>query len=208
MDAMMDQWVNQAKVDSRLAAKLVKADPKLPYITALIVAGDMGSAKRAEKAMAEGLPFDKALWRVGSYARFGFALDALDKGLVSSEHLLELLPELWSGSDPDDTDSRALALWQAARVAKGRAITDGKGLPAGNLTVYRGQDADAPFGIAWSLDRAIAEKFARGSATRQSNRGGVVYVARVPRAEVLAYLTGRGESEIIWNPANYTPEIA
>ena len=205
-DAMMDQWVKQAKADSRLAAKLVKADPKLPYITALIVAGDMGSAKRAEKAMAEGMPFDQALQFVGSYARFQFALDGLDKGRVSRDHLLEILPHLWSGSDPDDTDSRALALWQAARAAKGCVVTDGMRLPAGKLlTVYRGQDKGAPFGIAWSLNRSIAEAFARGRGTRQSNRGGVVYVAHVPRAEVLAYLTGRGESEIILNPANYTP---
>ena len=53
---------------------------------------------------------------------------------------------------------------------------------------------------AWTIDRDIAEKFANGAATRQANRGGVIYQATVDRSRILGYLTGRGESEVIVDP--------
>ena len=182
---------------------LLKADPKLSPVIAYVIASDQLSKQWVWDEVEKGTtPILRAVWLPGSYARMDFVLEAIDRNAVQQEALYPILPELWRGSDPDDTDHRFHELWLDAWEAHGhRVITDGKRLPPGKyLTVYRGQDADAPAGIAWTLDKKIAEKFARGAATRQSNRGGTVYIGRVRRQNIIAFLTGRGESECIISP--------
>lgn len=184
---------------TELVDKLMADDPLLPVMSAFTIAGDLMSVERSKEWVARGMDAADALTFVGSYGRLEFALWAVKNGHMPEDVLLEMLPDLWRGSDPDDTDPRFLALWQKAWVRNGkRTVRDGPHLPKGTtLRVYRGQDDDAPLGIAWSLDRKIAEKFARGAGTRQSSRPGTVLVMEVPRTAVLAYLTGRGESEVI-----------
>jgi hypothetical protein len=72
------------------------------------------------------------------------------------------------------------------------------------LTVYRGQDAgDACDGLAWTLDRDIALRFARGC--RRHNPTPIVLEARVRKADVACYfgpsggveIGGRGEDEVV-----------
>lgn len=197
---------------SEMAQELMAKDPKLSHISAIVIAGDMLTAERSWQWLQEGMPFEEALPFVGSYGRLDFAARAIADARVDATVVFEMLPELWCGSDPDDTDPRFLDLWTDAWNANGRkTITDGKRLPKGEiLTVYRGQDEAvdlAAYGIAWSLDQAIAEKFARGAATRQANRGGTVYSALVHSKNVMGYLTGRGESEVIVNPLHLGPDI-
>lgn len=162
-------------------------------LQARIVAGDILSQEGADQAIADGLAPEKAVWLVGSYARMGWALRALPRPL-----LLRMLPELWCGSDPDDSDPAFLQLWRAAFQANGgEIITDSQPLPAaGQLLVYRGQLGDK-LGISWTLDRKIARKFAMNGGQRVVTEGGVILERSVPRRHILAYLTGRGEQEII-----------
>lgn len=196
MKAMLDQMAVDFTAQSARAQDLMKADPRLPYVSALVIAGDLASADRSFDWLRGGMDFDRALTMTGSYGRMPFVIRALEAGLVGRAKVLGMLPELWSDSDPDDSDPRYLALWKEAAFTG--TVIDGKPLPAGKvLTIYRGQDADAPKGIAWSLSKTTAAKFARGAATRQSNRGGIVLRAHVARKDVLAYLTGRNEDEII-----------
>lgn len=200
LEAEMNRAVEDSMADMTRAHEMVETDPRLPFITALVMAGDARSAERSKRWVEDGThPFDQAINYVGSYARFEFALWGIEHGHTTQEALFADLPDLWRGSDPDDTDPRALALWKAAHAAnKGRYIRDGRPLPRGRtIRVYRGQDDGAPFGIAWTTDLAIAEKFARGAATRQDNRGGRVFEVNVPRDQVIAYITGRNESEVI-----------
>jgi hypothetical protein len=204
-EQFMDKWVARFQFEQAKAKELMEADPRLPYVSALVMAGDLIGADEALVALREGKPFSEALWCVGSYGRLSFALKALDDGYVSLDELCPILPELWSGSDPNDTDIRLLDLWRAARWRKGCLIEDGEPLldqPV--INVYRGQDADAPLGIAWTTSKCVAKKFARGAATRLSNRDGVVIHGTVKREDVLAYLTGRNEFEIIVDPARVT----
>lgn len=182
--------------------RLMKADPKLTYIGAMIMAQDLAGIETADEMLAEGATYHQAQARLGSFARMGWSVNAYEKGLVDADTFFSDLPDLWRGSDPDDTDPKFLRIWlQARKWNKDKYLRDGEALPRGALlTIYRGQDEDANFGIAWSLDKGIAEKFAHGAATRQMNRGGVVYEALYPRVKVLGYLTGRKESEVIVNP--------
>lgn len=194
-----------------LASQIMDKDPKLSYISALIIAGDMMGLEHANEMIENGVPFTKALWRVGSYSRLEFTIDQLDKGNATLDKVIPILPQLWSGSDPDDTNQRFFDLWLLAYEANDyKTIYDeGKKLPWKKiLTIYRGQDEGAPAGIAWSLSEEIAQKFANGAATRQYNRAGIIYKAKIARKNVIAYLTGRGEQEVIVNPLHFIDSAA
>ena len=67
--------------------------------------------------------------------------------------------------------------------------------------MYRGGN---PFevrkGFAWTTDPKIAQKFADGAGERIQRVNGVVVVGYVRPSVVLAFLTERGESEVIVDP--------
>lgn len=189
---------------ARWSKKLAVEQPGLPPITALIMAGDFASAETWEaEARAGKITWEEAVNLTGSYARFWQAIRLHGKGLLPDKWVFKHLPELWRGADPDDTDPDFIAVWRAAFDANnGRYLSDGKKLPGRPLTVkvYRGQPKGAPVGLSWSLSRATAEKFAKGAWARQAVDDGCVYVAEVPTEFVLAYITGRGEEEVIIDP--------
>jgi len=206
-EAAMDELAREHEARSAKAMELMAADPRLPYISALVIAGDLMSADRSLQWLREGKhPFGRADVFCGSYGRLDFRVRAYEEGLVTFDEVTEDWADAWSGSDPDDTDPRFLSMWQLAFAANGDKYlrdSEGKALPRGPvLHVYRGQDEGAEFGIAWSLDPLIAKKFAKGAATRQHGRNGVVYAARVYRADILGYMTGRSEREVIVNPSH------
>jgi hypothetical protein len=194
--------------DAKRAEELMARDPKLPFISAFIIARDLASADRSLNWLREG----KYEWGMaeafcGSYGRLDLRVKALAEGLITPQQAYADLPSAWSNADPDDTDPRFLALWQEAwDLNRGRVLRDkpGSRLPKGMfLTVYRGQDATddyTSFGIAWSLDERVARKFAMGAATRQRARGGVVYKARAKRSDIMGYMVGRSEREVIIHP--------
>jgi len=204
----MDALAQEMARDAERATKLMDADPSLPFISALVIARDMASADRSMDWLRTG-KYDWSRCEVfcGSYGRLDLRVRAHAEGLITDEQALEDLPSTWSGSDPDDTDPRFLALWKSAFAANGGVyLRDGDDTLPGTqyLTIYRGQDYGAPFGIAWSLNISVAVKFANGAATRQRNRGGTVYTAIVKRSDVLGYMTGRKEAEVIVDPATIT----
>lgn len=208
MEVPQEVWDKLYKINSDLkpqldlVEKLTNADPKLSPASALIIAGDILSKKKADTLIQSGMEVLRASQFVGSYSRLDWLVEQVEAGLIEEKELYPTLPELWSGSDPDDTDIRFLNLWRNAfRANKARLITDeGKQLPKKTLTIYRGQDGGVNVGIAWSLDENVARKFAMGAGTRQRDRGGIIYTAKISYRNVFAYLTGRGEQEIIVEP--------
>jgi len=202
-DFDMDALVAQESARQRKAMALAAADPKLPYISALVIAGDLLAAERSLEWLREGkYPWRQAEAFCGSYGRLDLRVRAYAEGLITDAEVIEDLPAAWRSADPDDTDPRFLALWQQAFIANGRRyLFDGKQLPKkATFPIYRGQDHGAPFGIAWSLDPEVAMKFADGAATRQRGRGGVIYCAIAHRLDVMGYMTKRNEAEVIVDP--------
>lgn len=193
-----------------IVTEILRRDPSLGFITALIMAGDRLSAERATELVESGaMKAAVAVSFVGSYARLDFAVRMQTAGKITSAWLLKNLPELWRASDPDDTDPRFLKLWKDARHRNGTTVRDDakRDLPRGPLvTIYRGQDRGATLGISWATDRAIAVKYARGMALRQGHRDGEVLTGKVQRRYALAFLTKRNESEVIVDPARVTME--
>jgi len=193
-----------------LAADLARKQG-IPYISAVVIAGDITSGERSKAWVERGLDATDAVGFVGSFARLDFVVWAVDHGHLSNEYLMENLPDLWRGSDPDDTDPRFLQLWKRAWLADEATIFDSpKGMTLLDIAtdgewvkVYRGQVGDpkqAP-GIAWSTDWKVANKFAKTGGLRGViDLGGYVLTRWVRREDILAYLVGRGESEVVVDP--------
>lgn len=188
-------------------AEQIEKKTGVPHITAFIMAGDEMSALNATKRVEAGThTVEEASVFIGSYARLNWVYEQMEMQRISRAKVIEMLPELWRSSDPDDTDPRYLALWNEAKFLNGgKYVRDGRTLPRRSkmLKVYRGQhpSANADMGIAWTLDPKIAQKFAHGGAAfRVGKAGGVVYRGLVSADFVLAYLTLRHESEVIIDP--------
>lgn len=206
-DALLEQTRQYVeRLQPRIDA-LMAADPQLKPWTAMTIAQDEAGAERARERIKGGADPLTECHLVGSYARFGLAVDVLPRKVLFANII-----DLWRGSDPDDTDPRFLAVWKDAwmhlasrRPATRAYLHDGPLLPQAKkqtLFVYRGQDGATPTGCAWSLDLKVAERFATGAATRQRDREGTLIAGYVKRSNVLAYITGRGESEVIIDPAD------
>lgn len=188
----------------KFVRKFWKEHPDLPVITAHIMANDFYSAeqwaKRIGQPRGNGEVYtpEYVANLVGSYARLDFALRH-----CPYEYVLDNIADLWRGSDPDDTDPRYVEVWSDAFFHHGeRYVRDGKALPRNNpLTVYRGQMASDPIGMAWTLDIEIAKKFAAGAGIRTKMEGSVLQ-GQVYRGLVFGYLTGRGESEVVVRPSD------
>jgi hypothetical protein len=175
--------------------------------TAVIMASDRLSAEDMERRFRAGeITAELAVNLTGSFARLEQARKFVHEGWLEIDWLLANLPDLWRGSDPDDTSDEYLRLWKRARVAKGRLIVDGK-LPRFGpiVTVYRGQMPGDPLGIAWTTDRTIAVRFAKGAGGRAPMDGAVV-TGTVARRNVIAFLSERGESEVIVDPGDVKVE--
>ena len=202
--AMLAEYTRE---QSDLVDKISKKYPSLPFITAFIMAGDILSRKQADEWVASGeYGISEAGWNVGSFARVDWFADHYDNHSLGDNWLLRDFPTVWSLSDPDDTDPRFLNLWEKAWKLNGQTyLRDGNPdldiLPdAGMISIYRGQmKADGPLGISWSTSYEVAGKFARGAGLRV-RASGVVINGRVKVSNVLGYLTGRGENEIVVNP--------
>jgi hypothetical protein len=199
------QHVAENEEAGRRATAIMDADPSIPFISAYVMARDLMSADRSLQWLREGKhDWPTAEVFCGSYGRLDLRARAYEEGLITEDEAVADLPSTWSGSDPDDTDPRFLNLWRKAhRLNGGKMLRDKprSALPRTRpLAIYRGQDEGAAFGISWSLDFTVALKFANGAATRQHNRKGVVYAATVDRTDVLGYMTGRSEAEVIVAP--------
>lgn len=207
METRTDVWPEKLRVimdeQATMAEQIEKDNPGIPAITAFVMAGDRQSAVRALKYVEAGeWDWQRALTLTGSYARLDLAQTLVEKGHMTRDDLLRELPALWRGSDPDDTDVKWLLLWQEAWTAHGECTiydTEQRLPDSPYVVVYRGQPEGAEFGIAWSTSREIADKFAGGAGLRVRTQG-VTWRALVPRDKVLAYITERGEFEVIVDP--------
>lgn len=199
--ADLDRYVREHR---EMQERISIEHPDLPFITQHVMANDLLSFERTWGQWAAGKldRWQDGLALIGSYYRIEYLYRLYEQGVIDANDLRSILPDEWPFADPDDTDVRYIRMWGAAWAANdGRYLRDGEALPRqSRLTIYRGQEPDAPLGVSWTLDHAIAEKFAKGAALRVSNMSGAVLTAEVDRRGVWAYLTGRRESELIIPP--------
>jgi hypothetical protein len=213
MEAVMDAMARDQAEKTIRTQKLMDDNPGLPFLSAYVMASDYVGMERTQKEVEAGehsmtvtLPI-----LVGSYARIDFIQWLHDEGHIDRDTMLDWFRDNWTGADPNDTDPRFLAHW---RTINQRWRKDGPGTPyyrdsdkylpavTGKVRVYRGQRMSDKTGFAWSLQQRVAQKFAVSGGGRAPVKDGLIIMGHVRPHDVLAYLTSRGEDEVIVDPAN------
>lgn len=189
--------------------KLQKKHPTWSRVTLFVLSGDLAHSEKVDALFQAGeISFDEAQNAMGSFARWDWLMKQYRAGTINPVKFHENMCHWWSASDPDDTDKMSLEMFKNARAAspvipnRGQYLSDEhESLPLTEfLTVYHGQDLyEKKIGFAWTLDLAIAKKFAAGAWAR-APRPGFVLKGVVERINILAYITGRGEQEVIVQP--------
>jgi hypothetical protein len=125
------------------------------------------------------------------------ALIALHERGVDPEAFEKLAVSVWSDSEniwQNHDEWRQVFEWTGSGF-------DLDELPREELTVYRGAQEDLnEEGFSWTLDRDLAEWFAR--RLPRDDHPAVVITGKVHRDYVIAHVTSRGENEIVTDPDN------
>jgi len=207
---------------SPLAQKQLHEEKLLPELEAYVTDGPLGRflnhplvqdmtvdampgfanmrLREKKKRLAEAL--EKKNWSQYIYLHERpYRLDALSELLDQHEpeNPDELIREAWIDSE---NIHQGFDTWYNLIESYGVAMTEEdaevyKNLPD-QVTVYRGCSPLNEEGFSWSLDKEKAQWF----ATRFSRNNSKVLEVTVPKSEVIAYLGGRGESEILLYPDN------
>ena len=114
--------------------------------------------------------------------------------LLSNPRYWELMRSVWIGCGSTETSEIFRRLMRSGRPCRSWFMTpeDAKALDAMDfpVTVYRAYgNVDDP-GISWTLDKAWCEDYAKRKSRKVKSR-------QVSRNEIFAYVTRRGEEEII-----------
>lgn len=190
------------RFDGPAREEIARLYPDLPFLTQVVMGQDLGSMRYYLSQFEAGkMDAETAIHLTGSYFRWRLACTMLSQHLVEPSWFDSEVCDLWQGSDPDDTDPANLTIWRGVASRNGGYVRDGRPLPRGaRITVFRGGWPVVEPGIAWTTDPKIATKFASGAGLRVRTEGGQVLRGTVARRDVLAYITGRGESEVIVDP--------
>ena len=114
--------------------------------------------------------------------------------LMSNPRYWEFMRTVWVAAGSTETAPIFRRLMKSTRPCKGWFMTpedaadlDKMQFP---LTVWRAYDGDPDPGISWTIDREWCEGYAKSKGRKIKER-------QVMREEIFAYVTRRGESEII-----------
>ena len=114
--------------------------------------------------------------------------------LLSNPHYWEILRTVWVAAGRTDNANEFLPFFRSSRPCKGWFMTpeDSQTLEAMDwpITVYRAYDEEPDPGISWTTDKEWCEDYARVAGRKIKQR-------TVERSQVFAYISRRGESEII-----------
>ncbi len=114
--------------------------------------------------------------------------------LLSNPRYWEFMRTVWVAAGSTETAPLFRKLMKSSRPCKGWFMTpeDAADLDAMQfpLTVWRAYDSEPDKGISWTIDREWCEGYAKAKGRKVKER-------QVMREEIFAYITRRGESEII-----------
>lgn len=114
--------------------------------------------------------------------------------LMSNPRYWEFLRTVWVAAGSTETAPLFRRLMKSARPCKSWFMTpeDAADLDAMTfpLTVWRAYDSEPDPGISWTIDREWCEGYAKSKGRKVKER-------QVMREDIFAYVTRRGESEII-----------
>jgi len=148
---------------------------------------------KAVKEARREKDFKTVIWLHERPYRMELLKAFVEAGKISVEQLREELPGFWLDTEiPEGQQEDPLELFRLA----GFVTDDLSGFEAlpDPLTLWRGVDGVCeltPSGPSWTLEKSVAVFF----AVRYEN--GWLYKIEIPKEAAKAYITGRGEAEII-----------
>lgn len=114
--------------------------------------------------------------------------------LLSNPHYWEILRTVWVAAGRTDNANEFMPFFRSSRPCKGWFMTpeDSQTLEEMDwpITVYRAYDEEPDPGISWTTDKEWCKDYARVAGRKIKQR-------TVERSQVFAYISRRGESEII-----------
>jgi hypothetical protein len=188
-----------------LKAPLVFMVPYLPAMAHL--ANEMYRTKTEgiRRAVAER-KWHKIVWLHEKPYRLRAFLSICER--LSDREYWEALGSIWIGTENlHDDQEQWLGALTARRPGRARWLMDDADRATlaelgEEVTIYRGFARPGGYRApSWSLSRSRAEWFASRAALTSPDRRGYLATTRLPKSRVLAYTNGRGENEIILDPA-------
>ena len=139
---------------------------------------------------------------VGSAGQLGFALDLLSCE-TSGAVFWPVVCEIWSSSDNTWDHQFELSLLMACHARTRRRYVPVEKQPLDGwprrVTVWRGCTKERLYGLAWTLDKTVAEGFAHGHRNiRVPNP--VLVSAEIPKTAIYFVENDRKESEVVLDP--------
>ena len=188
-----------------LKAPLVFMVPYLPVMAHL--ANEMYRTKTQGIRRAEAeRKWHRIVWLHEKPYRLSAFLSIRD--CLSDREYWEALGSIWIETENlHDDQEQWLGALTARRPGRARWLMDDADRAtlaelSEVITIYRGFARPGSYRApSWSLSRSRAEWFANRAALTSPDRRGYLATARLPKSQVLAYTNGRGENEIILDPA-------
>ena len=171
-----------------------------PLVVQMVPLAEMANAsylnkRERVKELLHNKEYEKAIWIYEKPYRLDVLITWWKSRFISVDVLKELLPDVWITVEFPSQNGVNLI---TSLFKDTGFLTDSPTFtplaPEEILTVYRGAYEGHKRGMSWTLDKSIAEFFARRLVG-----GGAVYSAQIPANGVLAYFEDRGESEIVVN---------
>lgn len=139
------------------------------------------------------------------YDRLNALAEVMLIASVVSVDIWPLITSVWMDQESPDIATWT-RIWSGGWRARHRAMTEAEraALKAmgSKITVYRGyNDPDREHGLSWTTDREQAIWFAQRFADVYGRKP-ILMEGNVKRKDVIAYLTGRSERELIIAPGN------
>jgi hypothetical protein len=214
LDATMARWLTPCDLDPELAACVYEYDDgwvvlkhkfvNEPFYNEAFHAryNEVLAHKRAEAAAALAAEdWSTFMWIHERPWRLDALLEIADR--LDDKTYWDLVGTVWADSENIWQNLYEWGELLSDRRPGHEAMMDDDELMAlhalpDTLTIYRGHRAWNQDGWSWTLDSAKAEWFAKRLA--QEGDECYVTVAEVDKVDVVAYLAGRGEDEIVVDP--------
>lgn len=159
--------------------------------------------EQVKKSLAQALEkgdYEKAVWLHERPHRFDAFLQFMCE--FTPEKYWKVLGSIWTDTENAfQNQDMWLEVWQCDLSHRDKCMSEHelefyKNLPE-KIVAYRGTEKNH-HGLSWTLDKKRAEFF-----SRRYTKNGFVLEATIDKSNVLAYFSGRNESEIVVVPKTF-----
>lgn len=138
--------------------------------------------------------FRQIVMRWGRVNGPAILIDHYAGGHLTDDDLARCIGDIWSMAEYPETAIDADE-WRDMFETAGYTVDGHPATPPARIRLYRGAAEDRRDGMAWTSDRAVAERFATGSLNGRT--AGRLYTAEVEGWRLYCHHNGRDEAEYV-----------